>query len=183
MGVDMKKYLTYIKENENSNELSIEDSWIFAIEGGNNDEIYKFIDDGIDVNIQDEYGRTALMLTSSIETFRLLLKQPGIDINIKDNRGYNALLESSSYNSKYINQVKLLLEQPNIDIATITKTGFNFIDLLSYKYHLKNYDLQKKIIENDRDDIILLLNEYGLVDEDIKKDYPDLFNTIKWGLI
>ena len=60
-----------------------------------------------------------------------------------------------------IGTVKLLLQHPDININLKSIDDKNFIDILEGKNILIDYDLQKKILENGRDDIILFLNEYG----------------------
>ena len=55
------------------------------------------LDAGADVNLQDNYGRTALMEPSGlgyIETVRLLL-EAGADVNLQDNYGWTALYHAS----------------------------------------------------------------------------------------
>ena len=51
-----------------------------------------------DVNIQDVYGNTVLILASRFnhtEIVKLLLEKEGIDVNIQNKNGYTALIEAS----------------------------------------------------------------------------------------
>ena len=60
---------------------------------GNISEVKRLIKEGVDVNTQDNEGRTALMLTSyfgQTEVTKLLLEQ-GADIEAQDNEGHTAL--------------------------------------------------------------------------------------------
>ena len=91
---------------------------------------------GINVNLQNEYGVTALMSassysnhTSSIETVKLLLEN-GADINLKDIYRQTALIHVSSFSNSLssIETVELLLEKcANPDITN--KFGFTAYDL------------------------------------------------------
>lgn len=68
------------------------------------------ISNGVDVNLQNDYGSTALMSASQtgyIEIVRLLLAA-GSDVNKRDNKGYSALRIAVLHNS--LNVFKLLIQ-------------------------------------------------------------------------
>ncbi len=92
----------------------------------------------IDVNAQDERGRTALILAShsgNVEVVELLLKSPMIDINIQDEYGYIALIVASEYN--HVEVVRLLLSNSTIDLNTHDKRGFTALIIASYIGHVE----------------------------------------------
>jgi ankyrin repeat protein len=164
-----------------------------AIRDNNITLVKKFINQGIDVNIKNDGGFTALILASYHgykNMVEFLLKQPRINVNtpegihpvnIQNKYGDTALIDASYKGDKEI--VKLLLKQSEIDVTLKNNEGYNFIDFLNDKSILINYKLQKEILKNGRDDIILFLNEYKLIHPKIKDEVPELFQAIDWGLI
>jgi ankyrin repeat protein len=136
------------------------------------------------VNIKNNYDTTALIVASrngNIDIVKLLLKQPGIDINLQDNYGFTALIYASR--NEYIDIVKLLLKQPEIDVELKDNKNY-FIDYkINDNSFLIDYDLQKQILNNQREDIIIFINQYELIHPDIKSEYKDLFQASVWGLI
>ncbi len=66
---------------------------------------------GIDVNLKDENGRTALMIATEMreeETVEMLLKVPGIKVNLQDEKGKTALTWTVRYG---YNEIETLLRQ------------------------------------------------------------------------
>jgi ankyrin repeat protein len=110
----------------------------------------------------------------------------GIDVNTQDSNNEFTPLILASYN-RNIEIVELFLKQSNINITIKDVYNHIFIDYIinneEKKSFLINYDLQKKILDNQRDDIILFLDKYNLVHPDIKKENPELFKANVWGLI
>ena len=92
---------------------------------GNIDGLKSLIDKGVNINVQDKKGRTALILsswysntTSNIETVNLLIES-GAKLNIRDETGHTALMLSSvdSNKTSNIETVNLLIERgANLDI-------------------------------------------------------------------
>jgi ankyrin repeat protein len=117
---------------------------------------------------------------NNIEKVKELIDQ-GVDINYKNSSGYTPLLIASFYEK--IDVVKLLLIQPNINIDLVDNDIHNFIDIIFDKSLLINYKLQKNILNNQREDIIILLNKYNLIHPKIKDEVPELFQVSQWGLI
>jgi ankyrin repeat protein len=176
---------------------NMKETWFHAVKKNNIEKVKELINQGVDINIQDEHDNTALIYSSyygCIEITEFLLNQPGIDINIKNKNGNDSLFlafwkDSRSYllndrgKFKIKDIIKLLLSRKDIKIDLF---NFNYSDIykhIKYCNYLKNYILQKKILENDREDIILFLNEYDLIESNFKKENPDLFNANDWGLI
>ena len=81
-----------------------------ATESGNIRRVQELLDSGVDINIVNDYGMTALMLASMyehIDIVRLLLEK-GAGVNIRDEGGYNALMWASVRG--YTDIARLLLE-------------------------------------------------------------------------
>ena len=121
-----------------------------------------------------------LFITSDHNFFEKSLIESGIDVNIQNNNGSTALITSSW--KGYTEIVKMLLNCSDIDVNIRNNYGENFIDLFRDRTII-NYSLQKKILENGREDIIIFFDRYGLVDEKIKEENPLLFKISGWGLI
>ena len=70
-----------------------EKAWFNAIVNNDQAQVEKFIEQGIDVNIQDADGRTALHLAAEVGNVELiyLLWISKVNVHIKDNDGNNAL--------------------------------------------------------------------------------------------
>lgn len=108
---------------------------------------------GADINMQNKYGVTTLMISSMkgyLELVRILLEHDGkepIDLNIQDEKGYTALMEAAFYGNLEI--VRLLLECNNcnnpIDLKLKNNCGHTALDLADF---------------NLKQDIKYLLNKY-----------------------
>ena len=88
---------------------------ITASRNGEIDKVKQLLEqEGIDVNVQNFEGYTALMLASMYgyaDVVELLLEQEGIDVNAQNSNGYTALMWASRFGHTDI--VKLLLEHIN----------------------------------------------------------------------
>jgi ankyrin repeat protein len=173
----MIKYNQYIKENNKSNH-----DWF----NYRNDSsiIKKLINNGYDINIQDNNGNTLLMysiINKNDDVFNLLISQPDIDVNIQNNYKWSALKYAAFHGNYYV--IEELLKRPDIDITLKDLNNNTFIYNMRNKEILKKYSLQKKILDNNREDIILYFNNYDLVHPNIKKEYPDLIKAANWGLV
>jgi len=64
-----------------------------AVRERNYEKVLLFIHDGIDVNMRDEHGRTALMVAAEkgYPEIAELLIDYGADVNARDNHGRDAL--------------------------------------------------------------------------------------------
>jgi hypothetical protein len=134
----------------------------------------------------------AVYFGDSIKVKTLIKK--GVDVNMKDDdNNLTALLFVSSYYKNNSLTFDTLLQHPNIDVTVKDKKGFNFIDNLKHSYYFENktdlkyalmiYHIQKKIIENGREDIILFLNKYKMVHPKIKEEYPHIFTGAELNLL
>jgi ankyrin repeat protein len=135
----------------------------------------------IDINIINDVGDTPLMNAcryNNYEIFKLLIEIDGIDINYKNNHGTTALTISCYFFQSDI--IKCLLEHPDIDITNDPYEYFGRIESVDF---LIDYSFQKKILDNGRDDILLALDKFELIDPKFKEDNIELFNAEKWGLI
>ena len=74
-------------------------------------EVTRFLcDRSVDIEAEDQYGKTALMIAVSLRDLSLikLLLEKGADIEAKDNDGYTVLIEAASFRDSAV--IKLLLE-------------------------------------------------------------------------
>lgn len=89
----MLSYIEYIKEARD-----LRQPFIQAAVRGNNNKVKEFIKSGIDINMKDKDGRTALMnaaLNSFLMTVMILL-DAGADPNLQDKDGRTALMMTST---------------------------------------------------------------------------------------
>ena len=141
-------------------------SLILASLNGNFEIAAFLINNGIDVNAVDEYGRTALMYASKdgyIEIVDLLLKNKA-DINSKDNQGLTAILLATK--DKKLEIIKLLIANgANPGKAQKIATENGFTQIANYFENLPietpNYDIDLiKAAKNNNVDIV----EKALID-------------------
>ena len=87
------------------------DLWFDTVEKGYTKLMRFLIKSGTDLNIQYNYGRTILHLSTMFgdkEIVELLIKAGGVDLNIQDDFGYTALHNASLHGDKEI--VELLIK-------------------------------------------------------------------------
>jgi len=98
-----------------------------------------FLDRGMNVDIKNQYGDTALIqATRNEESVRLLLNQSG-NVDIQGDSGRTALMRASYYSCKEI--VQLLLDH-NADIdlkSNEGKTAFDFARSQEIKEMIRNH--------------------------------------------
>jgi ankyrin repeat protein len=162
----------------------ITDAFFIAVRKNNIEAVKNYLDNGFNVNTINIHNQPRLMDACAYgytEMVELFLNHPKININIQDNDGYTALI-FASVNSQY-HIVKRLLIEPKINIELKNSKGYFFINKIKDKSFLIDYYFQKKILSNGREDILLFFNKYGLVNDKIKEEVPDLFIASEWGLI
>jgi ankyrin repeat protein len=106
--------------------------------------------DGIDVNVRDKNGKTALMLAvefNNQQIIPMLLAANGIDVNVKDNNGKTALMLAVKCNNQQI--IPMLLAASGIDVNVRDKEGLSAIEQAVFCNNLKiiNMFLSNKIIK------------------------------------
>jgi ankyrin repeat protein len=126
------------------------------------------------------------IIVGDIKRIKDLIKQ-GVDINMKDKDNWTALIMATTIRYRADKDIiKTLLEDPNIIITTDYNVD-DFIESLIFNKKdlsfLKNYDMQKKIINNKRGDIIKYLNKYDLVHPKIKQNYPHIISGVDLNLL
>jgi len=132
---------------------------IFSINFDDSDIIIKKIinDNLCDINLQNKYGETALMLACVYDNekcFKLLLMEiNSCDVNLKDNAGNNVLMLASMRKSKYI---KLLMENKLCDINLQNNEGFTALMLASTHHDVL---CAKLLMENKLCDMNLQNND------------------------
>jgi ankyrin repeat protein len=153
-----------------------------SINYNNFNRFKKLVECGLDINIKldTRFKDTPLLIAIRKYEYNIvnyILNLDGVDVNIKNANSDTPL--KWVYGRSYDIVIKLL-QFPNIEII---QDGECFLNKKEDNSYLINYELQKKILDNDREDIILQFEEFGLVYKDIKEEYPNLFNAIKWGLV
>ena len=118
-----------------------------CIYGYNNYEI-------VDVNHQNKYGWTILMLTSQClnrsfqKTVKTLLAVDGIDVNIQNKWGMTALIFASLCNKSSEETVKMLLAFAGIDVNIKDKWGITALIYASRYGSKENVRMLKEAVEN-----------------------------------
>lgn len=100
----MLKYDQYIKESKKLN-ASPMSTFISAAKNGSNSKIKELIKSGIDINIKDFDGKTALMLACTFNYLMVVytLIDAGANVNEVDRNGQNALVFATT--SKIIDKL------------------------------------------------------------------------------
>jgi ankyrin repeat protein len=132
------KYLRLFKESASGSEL------ISTAKRGDVREVERLIRIGIDLDIRDNWGWTALIWASFYnhgEVVKLLI-EAGVNLNIRDNAGRTALIRASSWNN--IELVKLLLEN-FADECILDDEGWSFYDRLNDR----NKEIIKRLYPNE----------------------------------
>ena len=84
-------------------------AWFAAAEGGNVEVVQALLSHGVDVNVTDWWGQTALFAAASrgnVEVVQTLLTH-GVDVNLTDQRGQTALFAAASVGNVEVVQVLL----------------------------------------------------------------------------
>ena len=168
------KYLKLFKESVDFRESA--NDVISAAKSGDVGEVERLIRSGVDINIRDNGGNTALILASyydHIEVVKLLI-EAGVDLNIRDDESSTALILASYQNN--IEVVKLLTEGgANLNIRS--NAGITALIWASYRNHI---EVVKLLLENFADECILDNKERSFYDhlnsrnkEIIKGIYPN----------
>ena len=119
----------------------------------------------INVNLQSEYGWSALMSASgetntdsTEETVKMLLEHPNIDVNLQNEQGYTALTHACRYSNTDSTEktVKILLEHPNIDVNLQDIDGWSALMLASkYSNTDSTEETVKMLLEHSNIDVNL----------------------------
>jgi len=124
---------------------------------------------GADPNIQDEYGRTALMMASTPKMIDKLLEY-GADVNLQNNEGDTALMVYLEYGlsaeQTILNIEKFRKHKLNLDLKN--RDGWNFYEKLKYlgdKSNMLRYDE----IQNYMDSEFPEYKEEWEFQDDVKK--------------
>jgi ankyrin repeat protein len=79
----------------------------------------------VDVNVQKNDGRTALMEAAYYgkeKVVELLLGYPKIDVNLQSERGHTALIEATIWRREKV--IEVLLKHPQIDVSLQNEGGW-----------------------------------------------------------
>lgn len=139
------------------------------------EELLKLLDFGIDVNIQDSKGKTALSIMSAQDevsitnSIDLLLDQSNIDVNIQDKEaGATALIWAIVYKNMYMYNKLLARQDIKVNIQDVSgKTALHYAALYNC------YDALEKLLQRKDIDATLVSNAfrtpYQLADEKGRK--------------
>lgn len=125
-----------------------------AVKEGEIVAVKELLDNGIDVNLRDENGMTALIQASSqghTDIVRLLLER-GAAVNARTKDGWSALMEAALYD--FTDIFKLLVEH-GADIHAITPTGWTVTEFAAWKI------LETPVMERPSPEIIRYLIDNG----------------------
>lgn len=146
------------------------DQWFEAAKNGNKPTLELLLNKGIDPNIQDSVGRTALVFavdTKNSGIVKLLMKHKA-DPNIPNQRGQTALMWASG--NGYLDMVQLLLEHgadPNI------QDQFDQTAMILSINHCGNPDIIKLLLDYDANpNLGNSRNQTALIHAVIKGNFP-----------
>jgi ankyrin repeat protein len=130
--------LKYLFEDQGAKLNTKNEFLIVASKNGHKDIVAFLLEKGIDINQQDERGKTALIWASEQgheEIVKLLLENDNIKINHTYKYGKTALIWASEQGHEEI--VKLLLAKENIEINQTDKYGGTALILASIYGHVE----------------------------------------------
>lgn len=109
--------------------------------------VWKLLDEGVNVNAQDEKGRTALMLAAANGWTKIVnfLIDRGADINIAEESGWTALIYASSHGRT--KTIKTLMKN-GADINFQTEQGATALSIASQKGRV---NIVKLLLKNGAD--------------------------------
>ncbi|MCH7974030.1 MAG: ankyrin repeat domain-containing protein [Bacteroidetes bacterium] len=120
---------------------------IEAVENNNLDEVKGYLSDGVDVNAQNEYGRTPLDIAVSIGSINLVkvLLEAGANVNITG-RGYYSSKPLVIAMDKGFSEIVTLLKQngailSNKEVSDIIVANLNNIGTMAQQYYKKSKSL------------------------------------------
>lgn len=140
----MLKYDEYIKEARN-----LRQPFLQAAVRGNNNKVKEFIKSGVDINMKDNEGRTALM-NAALNSFLMVvitLINAGADPNLQDKDGRTALMMTST------NKIFDKLLDAGADVNITDNNGDTIVMDRVYDFRNLNESkiLLKKIIDKGLD--------------------------------
>ena len=145
--LELQKQLTEIKlcqlEEQSSIKPITPDELIDLAESGQLTEqhLQTYLQNGGDINIQDQWGNTALIWASywgHLEIVQLLVEK-GADVDIQDNWGNTALIIASYWGHL---EVVIYLVEKGAKIDIQNKDGWTALDLAKTQ-EIKNYLISK----------------------------------------
>ena len=103
-------------------------SFCFASANNHSDILQAFLDQGMNIDIKNKFGNTALILASDFGDRKVveLLLQKNADVNIQSNLGVSALMSAATLGNKEV--VQLLLNY-NADVDLKNEDGQTALDL------------------------------------------------------
>jgi ankyrin repeat protein len=163
------------------------EKWIIATMNNDIKKVKKIIDSGFDINYRTGHtghGEPAIIVATMEgydDIINLLLDHPDADINIQDIEGRTLLFYAITH--ARFELVKKLLEHPKIDITVKHNDILYYFAYIKKFVSLSDYESQKKILDNGREDVIILYKEMNIINEQIFEENKNLFSANDWGLI
>lgn len=108
---------------------------IFAVEKGRVEDVKRLLAEGIDVNLQDDHGDTALSTAvgeQSLEMVQLLL-EAGADVNLLDKDQDTALTVAAYYG--HLEILEALLATGQVNMATQNVLGYDAVMMAAWQNH------------------------------------------------
>jgi ankyrin repeat protein len=178
----LKKY--YLWENTNTDKHNIsKDQWFNVLyPDTDNIRVKEYIRAGVDVNMRDADGATALMYDDDPEVCKLLI-DAGADVDIQDNQGWTALMFSNSPE-----KIELLINA-GADMTIKNKFGSDFIDIIiktiipKNKIWLGSEEAQDMILSKEPSMIKSFKRNKIEIQPNIQKKYPHLLSGTDLNLL
>jgi len=132
-----------------------EKHFFHAVNRGDIKLIQQTLDLGVDINLKNRYGETALMLAASCEDYFLVefLVNNGADIDIRDNQGNNAIAIASLSNEEDSAMYQLIINLLN-KFESDSKE-FNKDKANGFKIYYKNYEKLKLKVKVELDNYLI----------------------------
>lgn len=173
------KYIKLFEFEKKSLRLSSE--LIEATSTGNLKKVKELIDYGVDVNVQNEIGETALIIATYQDRRDIVkcLIEAGTDVNIKNKGGYTSLMQASYHNN--ITILKQLIDA-GADVNSKNDDGRSALYFaISENFKRDNYRIIKVLLDNGSEynisDLFESVNNFvsNGSREKLKIDFPEKY--------
>ena len=117
---------------KNDKEINTE-KFFDAVQSGDCDKIRYFIHSGIDINVRDDEGQSALMKAAFVNADEVatILIRSGADINVKDNQGQTPFMMAALSDSKAVAET---LAEFGADVDAVDNQGNKALDIAGLSF-------------------------------------------------
>ena len=160
--------------NSDKQKLELQQEWFSTIEEGNDiNKLQELLNRGIDINIVDKHGNTALHIAAYgyNDLLKLLLVQPNIDINIKNDLGRTPLMAYCK-NNHNIEILKLFLSRDDLEYNIQDDDG-NTAFIYACLEQLRYIDFIKVLLDTGKIDLNIVNHDGNAA----------LYYTVTYGYI